>query len=337
MNNEPSQLQALRPRHRILRGLVSLLVFVAIATGAYFYGPIAVDAVRASSFHPNTDITGVDSRINLTTRGRQIFYATTPIIEDRDAFNTDCESVERTAAILGCYVRDRIYLYNIQGSELDGALEVTAAHEMLHAAYARLNIFEQASVNKMINAEYAKIKDEPDIKQEMQYYAQAEPGEELNELHSIIGTTIKGLPADLEQYYARYFTNRAAIVAMNVKYTAVFDEVNQQALTLQDQITNEAAAIKQASTQYNADLTQLNSDIESFNERATGGGFTSQYAFTVAHQALSERIQQMKDRQTTLNQQIDTYNADVAEYNKLAGRAKQLNQSINGVEAPDSI
>ncbi|HSW92329.1 MAG TPA: hypothetical protein VLH14_00445, partial [Patescibacteria group bacterium] len=297
-----------------------MLVFVAIATGAYFYGPIAVDAVRASSFHPNTDITGVDSRINLTTRGRQIFYATTPIIEDRDAFNTDCESVERTAAILGCYVRDRIYLYNIQGSELDGALEVTAAHEMLHAAYARLNIFEQASVNKMINAEYAKIKDEPDIKQEMQYYAQAEPGEELNELHSIIGTTIKDLPADLEQYYARYFTNRAAIVAMNVKYTAVFDEVNQQALTLQDQITNESAAIKQASTQYNADLTQLNSDIESFNERATSGGFTSQYAFTVAHQALSERIQQMKDRQTTLNQQIDTYNADVAEYNKLAGR-----------------
>ncbi|HSW92538.1 MAG TPA: hypothetical protein VLH14_01505, partial [Patescibacteria group bacterium] len=63
----------------------------------------------------------------------------------------------------------------------------------------------------------------------------------------------------------------------------------------------------------------------------------SQYAFTVAHQALSERIQQMKDRQTTLNQQIDTYNADVAEYNKLAGRVKQLNQSINGVEAPDSI
>jgi len=330
-------LQALRPKHRILRGLVSLLVFVAIATGAYFYGPIAVDAVRASSFHPNTDITGVDSRINLTTRGQQIFYATTPIIEDRDAFNTDCESVERTAAILGCYVRDRIYLYNIQGSELDGALEVTATHEMLHAAYARLNIFEQASVNKMINAEYAKIKDEPDIKQEMQYYAQAEPGEEINELHSIIGTTIKDLPADLEQYYARYFTNRAAIVAMNVKYTAVFDEVNQQALTLQDQITNEAAAIKQASTQYNADLTQLNSDIESFNERATGGGFTSQYSFTVAHQTLSERIQQMKDRQTTLNQQIDTYNADVAEYNKLAGRVKQLNQSINGVEAPDSI
>lgn len=313
------------------------MVFAAIAAGAYFYGPIAVDAVRASSFHPNADITRVDSRVGLTARGQQIFYATAPIIEDRDAFNTDCESVERTAAILGCYVRDRIYLYNIQGSELDGALEVTASHEMLHAAYARLNIFEQAHVNKMINAEYAKIKDNPDIKQEMQYYAQAEPGEEINELHSIIGTTIKDLPTDLEQYYARYFTDRAAIVAMNTRYTAVFDEVNQQASDLQDQITTEAAAIKQASAQYNTDLSQLNSDIESFNERATGGGFTSQYAFTVAHQVLSARIQQMKDRQVALNQQIDTYNADVAEYNKLAVRAKQLNQSINGVEAPDSI
>ena len=337
MNNEPSQSQALRPKHKILRGLASLLVFVAIAAGAYFYGPTAIDAVRASSFHPNADIVSVGSRIGLTTRGQQIFYATAPVIEDRDAFNSNCESIERTAAILGCYVRDRIYLYNIQSSELDGALEVTAAHEMLHAAYARLNIFEQARVNKMINAEYAKIKDNPDIKQEMQYYAQAEPGEEVNELHSIIGTTIKDLPSDLEQYYAHYFTDRAAIVAMNTKYTAVFDEVNQQASDLQDKITSEAAAIKQASAQYNADLTQLNSDIESFNERATGGGFSSQYAFTVAHDALSARIQQMKDRQATLNQQIDTYNADVAEYNKLAVRAKQLNQSINGVEAPDSI
>ena len=337
MNSEPSQLPLRRPKHRILRGLVSLLVFALVAAGAYFYGPIAVDAVRASSFHPNADITSVDSRIGLTARGQQIFYATAPVIEDRDAFNADCQSVERTAAILGCYVRDQVYLYNIQGSELDGALEVTAAHEMLHAAYARLNIFEQAHVNDMVNAEYAKIKDNPDIKQEMQYYAQAEPGEEVNELHSIIGTTIKDLPADLEQYYTRYFTNRAAIVAMNAKYTAVFDEVNQQASALQDKITTEAAAIKQASTQYNADLTQLNSDIESFNERATSGGFTSQYAFTVAHEALSARIQEMKDRQIALNQQIDAYNADVAEYNKLAVRAKQLNQSINGVEAPNSI
>jgi len=312
-------------------------VFAAIAAGAYFYGPIAVDAIRASNFRPTSNIVGVNSRIALTARGQQIFYATTPAIEERDTFNTDCGSAERTAAILGCYVRDQIYLYNIEGKELDGALEVTAAHEMLHAAYARLNIFEQENVNKMLNIEYAKIKDNPDIKQEMQYYAQAEPGEELNELHSIIGTTIKDLPTDLEQYYTRYFTDRAAIVAMNAHYTAVFDEVNQQATVLQQKITDEAAAIKQASSQYNADLTQLNSDIESFNEWATNGEFSSQYAFTTARQALAVRIEQMKNRQIALNQQIDTYNADVAEYNKLAVRAKQLNQSINGVEAPNSI
>lgn len=313
------------------------MVFAVIAAGAYFYGPVAVDAVRASSFHPNDDIATVTQRIGLTARGQQIFYATAPVIEDRDAFNADCQSVERTAAILGCYVRDQVYLYNIQGDELDGAIEVTAAHEMLHAAYARLNVFEQARVNKMIDAEYAKIKDNPDIKQEMQYYAQAEPGEEINELHSIIGTTIKDLPVDLEQYFARYFTDRSAIVAMNDKYTAVFDEVNQQALALEDRITSEAAEIKASSEQYNTDLSQLNSDIESFNERARGGGFSSQYAFNTARQTLSARIDQMKIRQATLNQQIDLYNADVAEYNKLAVRAKQLNQSINGVEAPNSI
>ncbi len=44
-------------------------------------------------------------------------------------------------AILGCYnpsSRD-IYIYNVTNSELDGVKEVTAAHEMLHAAWERLS------------------------------------------------------------------------------------------------------------------------------------------------------------------------------------------------------
>ena len=37
---------------------------------------------------------------------------------------------------------------------------------------------------------YQKVKNEPEIAKAMEYYREAEPGAELDELHSIIGTTI---------------------------------------------------------------------------------------------------------------------------------------------------
>ena len=310
---------------------------VLSAALVYFYGPIGVDAVRAAQFHPSASVSAITSRIALTPRAEQIFYATAPQVESKAQFNTNCQSVERTAAILGCYTQDHIYLYNINDPELDGAVEVTAAHELLHAAYARLNVFEQENVNKMINAEYMKIKNNPDIAEVVKYYAQAEPGQETNELHSVIGTTIPNLPPALEKYYAQYFVNREAIVAMNAKYTAVFDTLNQQATALQTKITNEAAVIKTEMTDYNTDLAQMNADIQDFNQQAANGSFRSQYSFNVARSALIARTQQLTDRQTDLNTQISTYNDDVAAYNKLSVRSKELNESINGVEAPNSI
>ena len=320
-----------------MRGLVTLATVVIVAAGLYFYGPTVVDAARASQFHPSASVTAINTRIQLTPRAQQIFYATAPEVVSKAEFNGACQSIDRTAAILGCYVHDHIYLYNINTPELDGATEVTAAHELLHAAYARLNIFEQANVDAMVNEEYQKIKNTPDISEAMQYYTKAEPGQETNELHSVIGTTVKDLPPALEQYYAQYFVNRESIVAMNAKYTAVFDQLNQQATALQAKITDEAASIKVEMVGYNSDLSQLNSDIQSFNDRAANGNFSSQYSFNVARSSLISRVQQLTDRQTSLNEEINTYNADVANYNKLAVRSKQLNESINGVEAPNGV
>ena len=130
---------------------------------------------------------------------------------------------------MGCYYGDRIYLFDVENAELAGAKEVTAAHELLHAQYARLNIFERPRVDAMIKKAYQKVKNEPEIAKAMEYYREAEPDAELDELHSIIGTTIGELDSDLEQYYARYFTDRASIVAKNQAYTTVFTRVNARA------------------------------------------------------------------------------------------------------------
>ncbi len=321
----------------MLGRLVALFVVLALAAGVFLYGSVTYDMVRASQFAPSSQITGTVQRISFTPRGQQIFYATHPEIQDKVRFNASCQSTERTAAILGCYYRDRIYLYNIQNAELDGTLEVTAAHETMHAAYHRLNYFERQTVDDMISSVYQQIKDKPEIKQLMEYYTHAQPGTELDELHSIVGTTIADLPADLERYYARYFTDRSAVVQLNANYVAVFSKLSSEADVLQKEIDSEGPAIKAAMAEYEIDLGQLNTDIQSFNARAESGAFHTQSEFTVARNALMARVSELSRRQSALNARVDAYNETIQRLNALAVHANRLNESLNGAEAPGGV
>ena len=317
----------------------SFTAIVAVAGGlaaAYWFGPQLLDEFRAQQYTPSSHISAIEQRVMLTSAGRRIFYATSPEVQDSGQFNGSCHSVERTTAILGCYYRDRIYLYNVQNSELDGALDVTAAHELLHAAYARLSTFEQRKVDGLVRAAYQKVKNEPTLKRLMEYYKQAEPGAEINELHSILGTTIANLDSELERYYARYFTNRASIVTLNQRYTQVFSELDQQATSLKAKISAEESSLKTETDAYQNELNQLNSDIQSFNQRAVSGDFSSQ-EFYATRSALSGRVASLNNQQNQLNTRISAYNTMIAEYNKLAVRAQQLNQSMNGVSAPSEV
>ena len=317
----------------------SFTAIVAVAGGlaaAYWFGPQLLAEFRAQQYTPSSHISAIEQRVTLTSAGRRIFYATSPEVQDSGQFNGSCHSVERTTAILGCYYRDRIYLYNVQNSELDGALDVTAAHELLHAAYARLSTFEQHKVDGLVRAAYQKVKNEPTLKRLMEYYKQAEPGAEINELHSILGTTIANLDSELERYYARYFTNRASIVTLNQRYTQVFSELDQQATSLKAKISAEESSLKTETDAYQNELNQLNSDIQSFNQRAVSGDFSSQ-EFYATRSALSGRVASLNSQQHQLNTRISAYNTMIAEYNKLAVRAQQLNQSMNGVSAPSEV
>jgi len=288
----------------------------------------------ASRYAPTQQIASVTQRINLTDQGRTLLYASEPVIESGAQFNQNCESVERTAAMLGCYHRQRIYLFNVQNPELDGAVEVTAAHEMLHAAYDRLNIFEKRRVDALITREYEAVKDDPDIKALMAYYSKAEPGAELNELHSIIGTTIKSISPDLESHYGQYFTDRAVIVGLNAKYGSVFKDVQARADALSSSLNRQGAELKTALAQYDADRAKLEADIAAFNAQAERGASGSRSAFEASRLALVTRVKDLDARRDTINTRVNDYNANVEELRSLSIRVDELNKSINGISSP---
>ncbi|QCT39917.1 hypothetical protein FBF31_02410 [Candidatus Saccharibacteria bacterium oral taxon 955] len=313
------------------------MVVLGLAVLGVLYGPTLLDALRAMQFQPSEQITSIRNRIGLTGHGERIFYATAPAIEDKTQFNKSCQSTERTAAILGCYFKDRIYLYNIKNAELDGTLEVTAAHELLHAVYHRLNGLERPRVDQMVRAQYEKIKDNANLKQIMQYYQRAEPGAEADELHSIIGTTVRDLSPELERHYATYFTDRAKVVALNESYNRVFSGLSQRADSLQKKIESARPVIEQDLKQYEVDLEQMNLDIQTFNQRASSGGFNTQAEFQATRAALLSRANALTSRRQDINGRVAALNADITALNEIAVHVNQLNESINGVSAPTGL
>ena len=189
----------------------------------------------------------------------------------------------------------------------------------------------------LVEEEFQRNRGNAALKQIMQYYAQSEPGAESNELHSIIGTTVADISPELESYYSQYFADRAAIVALNTKYNAVFGELNRQADELEAKIKSEGPAIQAELANYEADRQQLELDIQTFNARAQSGGFTAQSAFNVARNALTTRLSSMNARQQAVNARVASYNDLIAQLNALAIRVDQLNASINGASAASGL
>lgn len=315
----------------------SLLVFVASLAAAFIgivFGQKIIDSVMASSFSPSQQVAMINDHLKLTDDAKTIFYASKPSVDGQEQFNQNCQSTERTTAMLGCYYQRKIYLFNITNQEMKGAVEVTAAHEMLHAAYERIPFYEKDSVNKLILAEYEKVKSDKTIKDLVSYYEKAEPGSVTNELHSIIGTTVATIDPKLETYFARYFTDRQAIVAMNESYNSIFRKVQDEADLLSKKIEQEGPLIEKSLAAYEADRKQLEMDIQTFNQRAASGEFKTQSSFQVARSAMVSRSNDLNARRDALNARVDEYNTLIEKLRALSVRSEELNKSINGISTP---
>lgn len=286
------------------------------------------DQITVWTFRPDAAVLAIEDRVNFSDRGAFYFYATQPTIAGSDTFNQDCPRQEVSSPILGCYSNGRIYIYDVTNEKLDGIEEVTAAHEMLHGVWERLTTYERDKLTTLLDEAYRNI-DDPELKERMDYYARTEPGQLYNELHSIIGTERRSLSGKLEDYYSQFFQDRSVIVGLHEKYSRVFANLTNRAETLYDDMTSLGVTITSASTRYNQSIQQLSIDINSFNQRAQSGGFSSVAQFNRERAALIARSNQLENDRATINANITTYNDKYTEYQAIAEELAMLNQSID--------
>lgn len=273
-------------------------------------------------------------RTAMSGRGEFLFYASQPSVEGTQAFNDKCARVEQSSAILGCYDGRNIYIYDIKNAKLDGIREVTAAHEMLHAAYQRLNDSERGKIDALVEAEYAKLSGNKEFSERMAFYARTEPGERDNELHSIIGTEVTSISLELEQHYRMYFTDRSKVVALHTQYASVFYGLQARGQELSVELDALADSIEAASSAYNQATARLNADIEGFNNRANSGNFSSQAQFNSERAALVARVADLESQRAAINANRERYNNLREELVAIASESAALNRSIDSSLAP---
>ena len=317
-------------------GLLTAFLLFGASLWTVFNWQLVVDYASVYDFTPDQKIKALVTDSGMSKKGEFHFYSSYPKITDAEEFNSACQRQEQSSPILGCYVsgNNRIFIYNVDNQDLKGIKEVTAAHEMLHVAYSRLSQRERDWLEPRLEAAYSRLANDK-LRTRMDYYAKAEPGEKLNELHSILPTEYADLGQELNDYYAKYFDNRQAAIKLYSDYSQVFYELEDEARGLESKLESDIKQINADTSQYQADIQMFNQEVATFNQRASSGYFKSQTEFNSARSELVARTYAFEARKTALDQKIDEYNVNVDRLNQLGLKIDKLNKSIDshkGVE-----
>lgn len=328
---------SLNNQHKHRTGLGSLVVGILLVTLfflAWLNRQYIEDSIRFWQYQPSAAIESITNRTDLTDTGKFLFYSAQPVIDTGESYNKICNQHQENAAIVGCYTSSRIYLYDVTNPRLDGIKDVTAAHEMLHAAYQRLSQSDKVAINQFLEGEYDKLKNDPVYAERMAYYARTEPGQRYNELHSIIGTEIASIHAELEKHYQKYFSDRQKIVRLYEAYNTAFVQLEEKREQLSSQLDSLSAEIKTLSGEYASDTAVLLNDISLFNTKAESGGFNSPAEFSRARQVLVDRSAAMSLQRDKINTLIERFNALKNEYNSTIVESNDLYKSIDSKLSP---
>jgi len=304
------------------------LAFLAVPFVVWWQWHALYDWYRLRGYTPPPGISTLANQDTMTAYGKHLFYVNHPqLLGDVATFRQDCPESEQTI-VLGCYHpnEDGIYVYNVQDAQLQGVQQVTAAHEMLHGAYDRLSAKDRNYIDGLLNDFYNNDEHDQRIIDEINLYKKTEPNSVTNEMHSVFGTEVSNLPAPLEAYYQKYFSNRGAVTAFADGYQGEFtsrtNQINAddaQLASLKSQISTQEQSLTNQLNQINSDKARLDSLRNSGQIDAYNSGVTS----------FNNEVDVYNSGVDKLHGDIDSYNSLVNSRNAIAGELRSLDSAID--------
>lgn len=306
---------------------VVLLVLIASGVVVWSRHNELLDWAATRGYQPTAVVEQLVVDTTMTPYGKRLFYANRPVVEDKQAFNQHCTDPSEQVAVLGCFTGNRlgIYLYNVTDERLNGIEQVTAAHEMLHQAYQRLDKKEKTRINGLLQ-EYHDLKASQKLKDKVASYKQTEPDQLQNEMHSIFGTEAVDLPAELEEYYKQYFVNRQQVLALHQRYQAEFD---QRIAQIEDYDVR-LEALKVQIEANKKDLDAREKDLRQRRQQLDAYLSADRIAeYNAAVPGFNALVNSYRNLVQTTNEMVEEFNRMLAERNALAVQERQLESAID--------
>jgi hypothetical protein len=307
---------------RIIAGPIVVLAILLLVIGNL---QAISDYWKLRNYAPPPTVATLADQTGMTDKARKLFYINHPQVADRSSFSGVCNNRGEHTIVLGCYhsVDRGIFLFDVTDSRLDGVEQVTAAHEMLHAAYDRLSDDERANIDGQLQNYYEHQVSDERIKSTIAAYEKSEPNDVVNEMHSIFATELITLPTELEQYYRQYFTNRIKVVTLANNYQREFTRRQEQ---IKDYDTR-LAALKSTIDSNTGELKSREAEISAMQRQLNSYKNSGQ-------------IQQYNSMVPVFNGKVDQYNelvrstqAAIVEYNNLVSERNAVALEIKGLTA----
>jgi hypothetical protein len=291
------------------------------------------DYWKLRGYDAPADIASLADQTAMTDYGRKLFYVNHPELADRSTFNGTCNSRGEHTIVLGCYksVDRGIYLFDVSDERLNGIEQVTAAHEMLHAAYDRLSDRERADIDEQLQSFYEHQVSDKRIKDTIAAYEISEPNDIPNEMHSIFATEIQVLTPELERHYRQYFTDRQTVVRLANNYQSEFTRRQDQVKAFDKRL----ADLKQAIDSATEDLSRRETEISAMQRQMTSYRSADRIdEYNALVPTYNARVDQYNALIKTTQRNITEYNNLVEERNELAMEIRGLTESINSQLSP---
>jgi len=318
--------QPKRSRHIVSTTLLGLWL---VALGLIIvHRQSIIDWWRLRGYTPPAAVVALADQDTMNSYTRHLFYLNRPeLLPTVTSFRAHCPENENTI-VLGCYHPDQdgIFIYAVTDPTLAGVQQVTAAHEVLHAVYARLSSSARATLDSELNNYYKHGLTNPLVKAEVKLYQQTEPKSVMDEMSCTFGTEIANLPPGLEAYYNQFFTNRSAIVGYEQQYQSAFTTRQTTVAADDSQLSSMKAQINSLESQMKLSLAALNSQLTNLTSLQNSNDIA---AYNAGVPAYNSAVDSYNAQVQNVEDLVNQYNQLVATRNQVAGQLTTLASALD--------
>lgn len=317
----------------MLAQLGMLVVLIGVLAWVFTQQQALRDWWRLRGYTAPAAISTLASQDTMTPRAQRLFYVNRPVVDAGTTFTGHCPAGGEKTVVLGCYLGNDngIYVYAVTDDRLDGVEQVTSAHEMLHAAYRRLSNQDRKSVDTMLTDYYLHDLTDQRVKDTIEAYKKSEPNDVVNEMHSVFGTEVANLPAPLERYYTRYFTDRSRVAAYTAAYQGEFTNRQKQVADYDTQLKSMDAQIKANQVQLTTQRASLDAQRAQLDSQQRSGQIA---AYNSAVPAYNRAVNTYNVLLASTKNLINQYNDIVTKRNAIALEEQQLAQELSASSLP---